>query len=197
MRTKAPTLTPLLRSDLQVELLALLLLNQERDWTLADLARKTGAPTSSIHREIRRALDAGVIQRDATFLPHRFRAAPESPIYEPLAMLLERTVGVETSLKASLEELGGIAGAFIHGSWARGEVTPTSDVDLVVVGDQDRASMRSAMKRVESRTGRRIDTTLMTRAEFERMRSEGGQPLKAILSGSLRWIIELGNGEPS
>src|SRR5580658_9660535 len=103
MRTSTPAVLPLFRSEMQLRMLALLLLQPERGWTLQELARALGAPASSVHRELGRAKSAGIIYRDATARPHRFQAATEDPLHEPLADLLRRSVGVEAQLRAALE----------------------------------------------------------------------------------------------
>jgi DNA-binding IclR family transcriptional regulator len=79
MRTRAPNLLPLFRSEMQVRLLGLLLLQPERSWTLRELADTLGAPQSSVHRELERAEAAGIIRRDARARPHRFNAAADEP----------------------------------------------------------------------------------------------------------------------
>ncbi len=95
MRTSAPPALPLFRSQMQLRMLALLLLQPERSWTLQELAHALDAPASSVHRELRRAESAGLIGSDTTARPHRFRAAADGPLYRPLADLLNLTVGVE------------------------------------------------------------------------------------------------------
>jgi hypothetical protein len=47
MRTLAPSIVPLFRSEMQLRLLALLLLQPERSWTLQELAGSLAAPASS------------------------------------------------------------------------------------------------------------------------------------------------------
>ena len=61
MRTTAPAILPLFRSEMQVRLLALLLLQPERSWTLHELAQTLDASASSVHRELGRAEAAGII----------------------------------------------------------------------------------------------------------------------------------------
>lgn len=103
----------LFRSDLQPRVLGLLLLNPERTWTTAQLIGSLGATSVSIHRELQRALKTGVVTREAIGRTYLYRAALDSPLYEPLRLLLERTVGVETELRHALSELPGVAAAFI------------------------------------------------------------------------------------
>jgi hypothetical protein len=101
----APDPLPLFRSEFEVRLLALLLLQPDRAWTLPEIAERLEAPVSSAHRELRRAEGAGIVDRDSGSRPHTFRAAERSPLYKPLADLLELTLGVERELTPGPDEI--------------------------------------------------------------------------------------------
>jgi len=58
-RQPAPSLLPILRSQQQGEILALLLGGPALELSLTEIAARAGAPQSSVHREIERAERAG------------------------------------------------------------------------------------------------------------------------------------------
>lgn len=165
-----------------MRMLALLLLQPERSWTLQELAATLGAPQSSVHRELGRATRAGVIRRDASSRPHRFRAAVEDPLFEPLAALLSRSVGVEHDLAAALDRPD-IETAAIIGSWAGGERRPNSDIDVLVIGDADLRALRRKLRPIGVRAGRTIDLTVMTAADFRRHLAEGSSFSRTVIEG--------------
>jgi len=150
---------------MQVRLLALLLLQPERSWTLRELADTLAAPQSSVHRELGRAEAAGIIRRVATARPHCFRAATDDPLHEPLAAVLRRSVGVEEQLRAVLARPGVLA-AVIYGSWASGTRRPDSDIDVLVVGDADLRELRGLVRPIGKTAGRTIDLTFLTADEL-------------------------------
>jgi predicted nucleotidyltransferase len=166
MRISSPALLPLFRSEMQVRLLALVLLQPERGWTLQELAETLPAPQSSVHRELQRAAAAGIVRRDATARPHRFLAAADDPLYEPLATLLRLTVGVEEELRTALERRDVLA-AVIYGSWVSGSRRPDSDIDVLVVGDASLRELRRTMRPIGKTTGRTVDLTVLTAEEFK------------------------------
>lgn len=180
MRTSAPKLLPLFRSEMQVRLLALLLLQPERSWTLQELSDTLGAPQSSVHRELGRAESAGIIRRDATVRPHRFRAATDEPLHEPLAILLSRSVGVEEQLRTTLERPG-VSAAVIYGSWASGTRRPDSDIDVLVVGDADLRELRRLVRPVGKTAGRTIDLTVLTADEFQGLLADRSSFARRVL----------------
>jgi predicted nucleotidyltransferase len=182
MRTSAPTVLPIFRSEMQMRLLALLLLQAERQWALHELADALGAPMSSVHRELERAEAAGLIRRDSTSRPHRFQAAIDDPFYEPLATLLRRSVGVEEDLRVALDA-SGVHAAAIHGSWVTGQRRPNSDIDVLVVGDAELADLRRRVRPVGKRAGRRVDVTLLSEAELRGLAASGSSFVRSVIEG--------------
>lgn len=170
MRTAVPPLLPLFRSEMQVRLLALVLLQPERAWTLHELAEAVAAPQSSVHRELTRAQAAGVIRRDDTARPYRFTAATDDAAYPSLADLLRRVAGVESELQTIFDRPD-VSAAVIYGSWASGARRPDSDIDVLVIGDAALRDLRRLLRPVENATGRRIDLTLMRPDEY--LRAQG------------------------
>lgn len=188
MRTSAPSLLPLFRSEMQVRLLALLLLQPEREWTLRALADALAAPTSSVHRELARAEDAGIVLRDGTARPHRFRAATEDPLHEPLVTLLQRSVGVEEQLRTVLRR-GDVSAAVIHGSWVSGTRRPDSDIDVLVVGGADLRELRRAVRPVGRTAGRTIDLTLLSEAEFQGLLADGSSFVRKLMESPTTRLV--------
>lgn len=188
MRTSAPAILPLFRSEMQLRLLALLLLQPEREWTLQALADSLGAPPSSVHRELERAEAAGIVSRDATGRPHHFRAAADDPLFEPLASLLSRTVGVESELRLTLER-SDVEAAVIYGSWASGIRRPDSDIDILVVGDADLRDLRRQIRPIGNAAGRTLDLTVLGVDEFRRLLADRPSFARNVLEAATTPLV--------
>jgi len=180
MRTSAPSVLPLFRSEMQLRLLGLLLLQPERRWRLSELADDLGAPNSSVHRELERAEAAGIVRRDASSRPHQFQAAGDDPLYEPLAALLHQTVGVEGQLRDALKRPD-VEAAVIYGSWASGTRHPGSDIDVLVVGNADLRELRRQVRPIGKAAGRAVDVTVFDRDEFRRLLTERSSFARRVL----------------
>ena len=189
MRTGAPSIVPLFRSEMQLRLLALLLLQPERRWTLQELAATLGAPASSVHRELGRAENSGIVNRDANGRPHRFTAATEDPFYEPLVMLLRRSIGVEETLRAVLSNHPDVLAAVIYGSWAGDSRRPDSDIDVLVVGDADLRDLRRRLRPIGKSAGRTLDLTVLAPDEFVRLVQERSSFAQRILEAPTTALV--------
>lgn len=185
MRRSVPSLLPLFRSETQIELLALLLLQPDRSWTLEELAGRLAAPQSSVHRELGRAVSAGLVARDDRRRPHHYAAATDAPTYAPMRELLDVTVGVPVRLGAALEEVPGVLAAAIHGSWAGGHLRPDSDLDVLIVTEHDgeRRAARRAAAQVGGHIGREVDATVVSRQNFDEMLRSGNPFVQGLLGG--------------
>jgi predicted nucleotidyltransferase len=170
MRTVAPPLLPIFRSDLQARLLAVLLLGGGTAQTTRALAERTGASAASLHRELHRLEAAGIVDHERVGRTKVYRAVTASPVHEPLRELVERTLGVQELLRAAVDRVPGVEAAAIFGSWAAGHVSAASDVDLLVVGEVDRARLLREVREVERIAGREVSVTAFEPAEFERRR---------------------------
>jgi predicted nucleotidyltransferase len=188
MRTSVPSVLPLFRSEMQLRLLALVLLQPERSWTLQDLAQTLDAPPSSVHRELRRAEGAGVVRRDSSARPHRFQAATEDPLYRPLTDLLNLTLGVEQQLRTVLQRPDVLAAA-IHGSWAQGTRRPDSDIDVLVIGDADLRELRRRVRPIGKAAGRTIDLTVLSTDEYQRLQADQSSFLRGVLERPVTMLV--------
>ena len=88
MRSAAPALLPIFRSRLQADILAALLLDAEEEHSLTDLARRFDAPLSTVHGEVKRLTEAGLLHRRSVGRSALVRANVQNRLVEPLTELL-------------------------------------------------------------------------------------------------------------
>jgi DNA-binding transcriptional ArsR family regulator len=154
-----------MRSQQQGELLALLLGDPELELSLTDIAERTGVPYASVHREIQRAEQAGLVASRKLGNTRLVRADTSSPYYAGLAEVLTRAFGVPAVLAGLLRPIPGIQAAYIYGSWAARHAgqpgqRPVGDIDLLVLGQPDRDELYAALSAAESRLGRPVQATI-------------------------------------
>lgn len=164
-RSPAPSLLPVLRSQQQGEILALLLGDPELELSLTALAGRTATPHPSVHREIQRAEAAGLVTSRKVGNTRLVRANTASPYYAGLAEVLTRAFGVPAVIGRALGGLKGVQDAFVYGSWAArhaGKIgeRPVGDIDLLLLGQPDRDALYSALAQAEERLGRPIHVVI-------------------------------------
>lgn len=194
MRTEAPLLAPIFRSDGQARLLSALLLTGD-ELSITDLAGRADLAYPTAHREVARLLDAGIVSERQVGRSRLIRANAESPLTEPLRAILMVATGPAVMLAEELGRIGGIRSAFLYGSFAArmiGHAGPTpNDIDVMVLGEPDVDAVYEACTRVEAAVRRPVNPTILTSEEFaassgflDNVRSG---PVVAVI-GELPWL---------
>jgi predicted nucleotidyltransferase len=163
MQAPPPPLLPLLRSRLQADLLTVVLLAPEREWSLTELAERVGSSLATAGREVTRAEQAGVVTSRRVGSARLVRVA-SSPLTGPLTELLLRSFGPRHVVAEELAEVPGVERAFLFGSWAARYVGQAgrspADIDVLVIGTPDRDSLDEAAERAGRRLAREINVTI-------------------------------------
>jgi DNA-binding transcriptional ArsR family regulator len=153
----------LLRSDAQGELLALLYLHPQQEYSLTDLARLLGAGLSTVHTEISRLAAAGWVTQRRVGQARLVRADTGQTLARPLTEILELTYGPIAVLPDVLGTLPGVREAHIYGSWAARRLgepgAPPRDIDVVVIGTTPRGLLLDAGERASRLLHREVNFT--------------------------------------
>ena len=169
---KSPILDALF-PEIRQKLLAVALLSPEKWWYLSELATHLGTSPSSLQRELDSLTKGGVLTRKVEGRRTYYKAQVDSPVFESLRELLSRTAGLLPALQSGLARLRDkIEWAAVFGSVARGEETPESDIDLLLVGDAATADLLPTLRRIEHRFGREVNLIRYSKKEFrDRLRA--------------------------
>lgn len=171
-------------------MLALVLTNPDRTWRAPEIAERLGTSVVNVQRELKRAVEEGLLTRESVGRTFLYRAATDSPLYDALRTLLERTVGVESELRQALTGVPGVQAAFLHGSYAQAtRISPTSDIDVLVLGSPDPHELRRRLRDVEQRVGREIDMLAYTPDEFAALARAGNSFANQILKGPVQPLV--------
>jgi predicted nucleotidyltransferase len=152
--TPAPDLANLLFGAYRFRVLSLLLLRPGDRFHVRMIARLTGIPAGSLHRELRQLADAGLLVAIRSGNQVLYSANEASPVFHELASMLDKTSGTTPTLHEHAAEytvepsgrlpeidpkaLAAICRKYrvkkmsLFGSAARNELRPDSDVDLLV-----------------------------------------------------------------
>ncbi len=177
MRSEAPALMPIFRSQRQAKLLALLFLRPELELTITELANRLGVTAGAVHAEVERLIGAGLLQDRYVGRSRLVRANTTARAARPLTELLMLTFGPQEVVAEEFAQVPGVAQVIIYGSWARryrGEAGPEpGDVDVMVIGRPDRDDVYAAADRAAARLGIPVNPTLRSVAAW----AEASDPL--------------------
>jgi AraC-like DNA-binding protein len=194
MRSPAPPLMPIFRSQHQASLLAWLLLHPHQEYTLTDLARRLDVPLTTLQREAQRLVQAGLLRDRTVGRARLLKANTDNRAAAPLTQLLQLTFGPETVIGEEFA-IPGAERVLIFGSWAeRYHGKPgaqPNDVDVLVIGSPSRADVYDAADRAAGRLGMQVNPVLRSSQQW----AEGIDPLIAQIKASD--VVDVIPGESS
>lgn len=167
-----------------------LLLHPDDAVHVRELARLTGTSAGSLHRELARLAEAGLLTRSERGNQVLYQANRACPVFAELAGLFRKTGGLADVLRAALLGLAErIRFALVFGSVARGTETSLSDVDVLVVGEADFAEVVMALHPCQDVLGREVNPVVYSEAEW-RARVERGDPfVRDILQNPVMLLL--------
>lgn len=169
MRTESPLLAPIFRSDGQARLLSALLLGDD-EFSISDLAERAALAYPTAHREVERLIEAGILSERRVGRSRLISPNRASPLTAPLREILLVVTGPAVLLFEHLREISGIEWAFLYGSFAARltgvEGPAPSDIDVMVIGSPDPATVYDACTKVEESVSRPVNPTILTASEL-------------------------------
>ncbi|CAM5567353.1 hypothetical protein SAVIM338S_04761 [Streptomyces avidinii] len=173
----SPSLLPILRSRMQGELLALVLLHPEREYSISELAADVGVTPTAVLREVDRLAGGGILTDRRVGRSRLVKARTDTPLYRPLSELMAVFFGPVPVLTDALAGLEGVERAYIYGSWAaryNGEPgLPPADVDVLVVGAPDADALFDLAEEASGRLRREVN---VHRVSVEAWEARTGDP---------------------
>jgi predicted nucleotidyltransferase len=157
-------------TPVQQRVLGLLFGQPDRRFQSAEIIRLADSGTGAVHRQLQRLSAAGLVEVTREGQQKYYQARADSPIFAELRGLVAKTSGIVDPLRAALAPLAErIAIAFVFGSMAKGSDRAGSDIDLLVVSDDlSYQEVYPALETAEAALARKIDPTVLTRAEWQR-----------------------------
>jgi predicted nucleotidyltransferase len=151
-------------------------------------ARIAGVPAKTAHRALEDLVALGVVRRQETSGSHLFTANRVHRLWTGIDALLELEGQHFEALRWWLAERltlqNGVVGAAVFGSMARGEAVPGSDLDMLVLVDDEasadavRQALASVAPECFERFGLELSPVVMSSDRF-RERAAAGDPFVA------------------
>lgn len=175
-------LADLLFGSYRKKVLSQLLLAPEANYHVRELARLTDTSPGTLHKELARLAEAGLLLRKAQGNQVRYQANRESPVFHELAGLLRKTTGAADVVARALAPLKP-ALALIFGSIASGTQTAASDVDVLVITRRGFGEVARALYAAQTELGREINPVVYSPKELQGHVADQDPFVRNVLAG--------------
>lgn len=161
---------PIFRSPVQAGILHAIL-SSNAPLSTVDLIRYTGSPQPTVHRELTRLVDSGLLDVSRIGRSTFYSASVNNPLISPLRSLVMLALSPQPKLRQALLLIPGIELALVHGAFAaRAAGVPGPNprgIEVLVVGAPDRTAVYAAMADVEAEVRREVNVTFVSSERWE------------------------------
>ncbi len=171
------------------QVLAVLFLRPDEQLHVRQLERMTGVSAGSLHRELKAMAESGLLLREKIGNQVFYRANTECSIYQELAAIFRKTMGLTSLLQDALSDLDdGVETAFVFGSMASGRQTAGSDLDVCVLGEVSLREVVKALSPVQETLQREINPVVMTPKKFSDLSRSKDRFATRVLSEPILFV---------
>ncbi|WP_421908532.1 nucleotidyltransferase domain-containing protein [Methanolacinia petrolearia] len=150
------------------KILGWLLMNPDANIGINELARELGASPATVMRYSNIFSDTGLVTIEKAGTAHLIRLNNSKPVVIELkkcvVLLLLNDYGI-------YDIAGEAVSIALYGSAASGKFTGASDLDIMVIGEEDQVD-RDKVLEIQEKIGREIQLTVIPWHKFERMKKE-------------------------
>ncbi len=147
-------LEALITSKTRLRLLLKFFLNPNTSTYLRGLAEEFGESTNSIRLELNRLEQANMLVGESVGNKKLFKVNQQHPLFAELVQIVRKYVGLDVLIESIVRNLGQLKVLYLTGDWAKGKEAPI--IDLVMVGDIDRAYLTQLISKAEELVERKI-----------------------------------------
>lgn len=167
----------------QQRVLGLLFGKPDQRFYANEIVRWAGMGRGTVRRELQRLTDAGLLVKTEEGRQHYYQVNKHTPVYAEMLGVVRKTFGIADIIKGALRGIDdSIQLAFVYGSVAKSSDTKTSDIDLMVVGENlAYGDTMARLEPVELELGRPVNPTLYTPRQFASKLEEGASFIVRVM----------------
>jgi predicted AAA+ superfamily ATPase len=160
-------LNKIFTGKIRLQLLTKLLLNPASTVYLRGLERDLGVSSNTVRLELNKLSEMQLIQEHTETINNKtkhYTVNINHPMFKSLRGVIMQYVGLDQIIENVLDKLGNVDEVYLTGDLALGKNSPF--VDLVIVGDIDKAYLYQLIEKAETLIDKKIRVGLYLPQEF-------------------------------
>ncbi len=154
-----------------------------------ELMRLAGLSSASLQNELRRLVEIGALRREQEGARTIYVADESHPAWHAWILLVRSAAWPGDVLREVLVDAPGIDGAFVFGSFVRGDTRLDSDLDILLVGSEEaRVQAGRLLSEAELLIGKELDVIGYTMEEIAARARSGNAFVRRVLAGPKEWV---------
>ncbi|OGM28171.1 hypothetical protein A2962_02680 [Candidatus Woesebacteria bacterium RIFCSPLOWO2_01_FULL_39_61] len=180
----------IITSKVRIKILELFLSNTKEMYHVRGVVREIKEEINAVRRELDRLEKAGILKKEARGNRLYYWARLDYEFFGDLVSMVAKTKSLGAELIANKTKMGRVNYVMFSGRFVRRkERKRDDDVEILVVGDVVLPELAALVRKEESKRGKEINYTVMSRDEFDFRKKRRDPFLLGILAGSRVMII--------
>ncbi|KKQ55539.1 MAG: Transcriptional regulator [Candidatus Woesebacteria bacterium GW2011_GWC1_38_13] len=184
------TLLDIITSKVRVKILDLFFSDVKEMYHVRGIVREIKEEINAVRRELERMENAALLKKEARGNRVYYYLNTDYHFYGDLLSIVCKTTGLGNDIIQNKNKIGRLSIVMFSGKFARKKDRKREDsVDILVVGEAALPELTAIIKKEESKRGKEINYTVMSREELEFRKKRRDPFLQEILAGSRVMII--------
>lgn len=183
-------LSDIITSKVRVKILGLFFSNIKEMYHVRGIVREIGEEINAVRRELDNLETNGLLKKEPRGNRVYYWVRSDYPLFGDLVSIVAKSSGLGRGIIDNKNKIGKVAYVMFSGTFARGKARKKDDeVDILVIGEIVLPELATLVRAEESKIGREINYTVMSREEFEFRKKRRDPFLQGMLLGSRTMII--------
>lgn len=178
-----------LKSDIIIKVLGYYFINPKAKHYVRELAELLKVDPGNLSKKMSELKKEGLFLVEKEGKNVYYLLNKKFPLLSEYKNIYETKFGVAESLKQALKEIVGLKEAYIFGSYVKNNFEEGSDIDLLIIGDNDHAQISRHISPLEKRWHREINVVDFSPKEFSQKIKNKDSFLSNIFSDKTIKII--------
>lgn len=184
------SLSDIITSKVRVKILELFFSDVTEMHHVRAVVREIKEEINAVRRELARFEKAGIFKKEPRGNRVYFYINRDYPLYQDLLSMVSKAGGLGGSIVENKNKIGKISYVLFSGSFARRKPrTKEDDIDVLIVGEVVLPELANLIRLEETKRGKEINYTVMSKDEFEFRKKRRDPFLYGILTKSRTMII--------
>jgi hypothetical protein len=184
------TLEDIITSKVRIKVIELFFSDLTEMYHVRGIVRQTSEEINAVRRELERLEKAGILKNEKRGNRLYYWARDDYEFFGELLAMVSKTTGIGAEIISNKNKIGKLNYVMFSGGFARRkDRKKEDDVDILVVGEVVLPELANLIRVEETKRGKEINYTVMSREEFDFRKKRRDPFLLGILAGSRIMIL--------
>jgi DNA-binding transcriptional ArsR family regulator len=180
----------IITSKVRIKILELFFSNLDEMYHVRGIVREVKEEINAVRRELERLEAAGILKKEPRGNRVYYWVRKDYPFFGDILSVVAKSTGIGRAIIENRSKAGKVNYVMFSGKFARGKPRKKDDeVDILVVGEIVLPELATIIRAEESKRGKEINYTVMSKEEFDFRKKRRDPFLLGILAGSRTMII--------